>query len=135
MIKQIALSAFFIFAAPPLGKLFAAQSTPVYEGSAALNKWLGVNTRRVRWCGIYLSKVIAHAPRNAASVDAWRHWGHAVNPRNVKGKQVIVIFKHRHVGKLVSIKGNCILVTSGNDGNAVRTRCRKQNSIRQYRSR
>jgi hypothetical protein len=115
---------------PVVWSFSASEARAYSEGDPRLNRWLGVNTRRVKWCGLYLAKIIKRPPRHAASVDAWRRWGRRVKPR----PGVVVIFKHRHVGQLIKMLPGCALVRSGNDGNRVRTRCRKPSSISHYRA-
>jgi hypothetical protein len=100
------------------------------EGDARLNKWLGINTRRVPWCGAYLSKIVRNPPQHANAVSSWRTWGKRTQCR----AGTVAIFRHNHVGKVTAVKPGCIMVKSGNDGNRVRERCRRPATISHCRT-
>jgi hypothetical protein len=114
-----------LFVDAPLIKTSADQAHAYSEGDPRLNRWLGVNTRRTRWCGLYLAKIVRNPPRAAASVASWRGWGKRTSCR----AGTVAIFKHNHVGKVMAVKKGQMLVKSGNDGNAIRTRWRRASTV------
>jgi hypothetical protein len=60
-----------------------------------------------------------------------RNWAKVGRPSHAK-PGVIVVWVH-HVGKALAVKGNRILVHSGNDGNAVRNRWRSTAGVIAFR--
>lgn len=74
------------------------------------------------WCGIYMRTQVYGDPGPSYNLARnWSHWGtRASGP----APGVVVVWPH-HVGKVVY--GECpsgaAMVNSGNDGNAIRTRC------------
>jgi hypothetical protein len=80
----------------------------------------------VPWCGIYArSHLVSRDPGTAFNLACnWLRWGRPTTP--VIG--AIVVWcngHHHHVGKITGpCNGSVCVVTSGNDGNAVRTRAR-----------
>ena len=100
------------------------------EGDPRLDRWLGVRTRVVRWCGVYLAKIVKSPPRGYASVDAWKRWGKRVTCR----PGAVAVFRHRHVGLVTATRKGHIRVKSGNDGNAIKDRWRRASTIRECRS-
>jgi hypothetical protein len=121
----VLLTPFLFFVDTPLSTNSRGQAFAFSEGDPRLNKWLGVNTRRTRWCGLYLAKIVRSPPRSAASVGAWRTWGKRTSCR----AGTVAIFKHSHVGKVMAVKKGQMLVKSGNDGNAIRTRWRRASTV------
>jgi hypothetical protein len=85
------------------------------------------------WCGIYMRTQVFGDPGPSYNLARnWAHWGHAAfGP----APGVVVVWPH-HVGKVVY--GSCpagqAMVNSGNDGNAVRTRCLPMRGVIAYRS-
>lgn len=73
-----------------------------------------------RWCGCYLGHYLG-IPRR----DLWlaRNWAGVGRRAAGPAPGVIAVWPH-HVGVVKDVEGNRILVHSGNDGNAVRTRWR-----------
>lgn len=99
------------------------RSRPHY---AVRNHWLGGQHlagggRPREWCGWELRHELGVADR---SYNLARNWAHYGSPAGGPASGVIVVWSH-HVGR---IEGECSdgewLVHSGNDGGAVRTRCR-----------
>lgn len=70
------------------------------------------------WCGWYMRQIegVADTAYNVAA--NWAHWGTNAGAPAVGA---IVVFRH-HVGKIVGRENGQWIMTSGNDGNAVRTR-------------
>ena len=54
--------------------------------------------------------------------DLWiaRNWARIGSPSHAR-PGVVAVWRH-HVGKVIEVDGPRILLTSGNDGNAIRTR-------------
>lgn len=74
------------------------------------------------WCGIYMRTQVYGDP--GPSYNLARNWSHWGSRASGPAPGVIVVWPH-HVGKVVY--GECpsgaAMVNSGNDGNAIRTRC------------
>ena len=79
-----------------------------------------------RWCGSYArTHLVSRDPGTAYNLACnWQHWGRATSPH----EGAIVVWcshGHHHVGKITGpCSGHICVVTSGNDGRAVRTRAR-----------
>ena len=99
------------------------------QNRGQLKRILGVDPVRIPWCGVYLARLVSNPPKGYASAHSWRSWKRSVKPR----PGAIAIFRHSHVGLVVAVRKNCILVKSGNDGDRIRTRCRNPRSIKDYR--
>jgi hypothetical protein len=70
------------------------------------------------WCGWYMRQQVGADPGVDYNLARnWAHWGHATSP----GIGVVVVWYH-HVGKITGGSPGHWIVTSGNDGNRVRTR-------------
>lgn len=81
----------------------------------------GIWDRPRAWCGWFARQLVGTDPGVAFNLARnWAHWGRAAAP----GVGVMVVWSH-HVGKITgrTADGQWI-VTSGNDGHAVRTRPR-----------
>jgi hypothetical protein len=82
--------------------------------------------RHVPWCGIYARSHLVNSDPGARFNLAcnWRHYGSATYAH----EGALVVWcngRHRHVGKITGpCNGSVCIVTSGNDGGAVRTRAR-----------
>lgn len=86
----------------------------------------------VPWCGIYMRTQVGNDPGASYNLARnWAHWGTATTLH----PGAIVVWPH-HVGKIEA--GNCpvgsAMVHSGNDGNAIRTRCVSLRGVIAYRS-
>ncbi len=85
------------------------------------------------WCGIYMRTQVWSDP--GPSYNLARNWAHWGSPAFGPGFGVIVVWPH-HVGRVVG--GECpagsAMVNSGNDGNAVRTRCLPMRGVIAYRT-
>ena len=75
--------------------------------------------RPARWCGWYMGKVFGLTNRELWIARNWARIGTPSTPR----PGVVAVWPH-HVGRVEAVSGNQILVHSGNDGHAVRTRWR-----------
>jgi hypothetical protein len=70
------------------------------------------------WCGWYMRQQVGADPGSAFNLARnWAHWGHATSP----GIGAIVVWYH-HVGQITGGAPGHWIVTSGNDGNRVRSR-------------
>ncbi len=72
------------------------------------------------WCGWEMRRELGVADR---SYNLARNWAHYGSPAGGPAPGVIVVWSH-HVGRIEGECGGGWLVHSGNDGGAVRTRCR-----------
>jgi hypothetical protein len=79
-----------------------------------------------RWCGNYArTHLVNRDPGTAYNLACnWQNWGSPSYAH--EGAMVVWCSKHHHhVGKITGpCSGNVCVVTSGNDGHAVRTRAR-----------
>jgi hypothetical protein len=73
----------------------------------------------IPWCGCWLRHYFGLANRALNLARNWAHYGHATSPHI----GAIVVWPH-HVGVISGRNGSQWVVTSGNDGHAVRTRPR-----------
>ncbi len=84
------------------------------------------------WCGIYMRTQVGGDP--GPSYNLARNWAHWGSPAGGPGYGVVVVWPH-HVGRVVG--GECpagaAMVNSGNDGNAVRTRCLPMRGVIAFR--
>jgi hypothetical protein len=81
---------------------------------------------RSRWCGDYARhNLVSHDPGTAYNLACnWRHYG---SPTYAHTGALVVWCNghHHHVGKITGpCSGSHCVVTSGNDGGAVRSRMR-----------
>ena len=78
------------------------------------------NGRPRAWCGWYMRQVKGVSDPSFNLARRWASWGHATSAH----PGAVAVWNH-HVGEVVA--GNCpagrVMLHSGNDGNAVRTRC------------
>jgi hypothetical protein len=89
--------------------------------SIALSTQAHADVRPKAWCGFYARhNLVTHDPGIAYNLASnWRHYG---RPSPVPCLNCMVVFNH-HVGKIVGpCHGYNCVITSGNDGGAVRTR-------------
>lgn len=82
----------------------------------------------IPWCGCWLRHEFGFANTVLNLAAAWSHVG---QPASIDTANVVV-WPH-HVGKLLKHDGNHILVKSGNDGHAVRTRWRTTAGVIAFR--
>jgi hypothetical protein len=82
--------------------------------------YLAGNGRPGAWCGWFMRQLKGVADTSYNLAANWAHYGHATSAH----PGAVVVWRH-HVGEIVA--GNCgpgqAMVHSGNDGNAVKTRC------------
>lgn len=71
----------------------------------------------IAWCGCWLRHAFGIPDRSLNLAINWARVGSPASPESAN----VVVWRH-HVGKLIAHEGNRILVQSGNDGGAVRTR-------------
>lgn len=71
----------------------------------------------IQWCGCWLRHHFGIADRSLNLAINWARMGSPASPDSAN----VVVWRH-HVGKLLAYENGRILVQSGNDGGAVRTR-------------
>ena len=81
------------------------------------------------WCGWYMTRLTGIHDR---ALWLARNWARVGAPTRARAGAVVV-WPH-HVGRVEAVKGNRILVLSGNDGHAVRTRWRSLRGVIAFRS-
>lgn len=99
---------------------------------------LGVDPRRVPWCGAFMAAVTKKAgrkpPRSPNIAISWRNFGKAVSLRSVRPGDVVVVRSVRmHVGVFKRKAGQKICLISGNSRNAIREACYRQSQVRAVR--
>ena len=71
----------------------------------------------IAWCGCWLRLALGISDRSLNLAINWARVGSAASPDSAN----VVVWRH-HVGRLIEHKDGRILVQSGNDRGAVRTR-------------
>lgn len=106
------------------------------EGSARLNRLMGVNTRRTSWCAIFVRSMFERSgkkpPTIAGSVTGWdnNRVGHVVKTPQSGD---LAFFRHSHMAIVVGISAGKICTISGNRRNKVTKSCEKQSRFRRFR--
>ena len=96
------------------------------DDAARLEEILGVDVKRVRWCGAYAAHVVRRQgkqpPQNYLAVKSWYKWGKPVDMSDArKGDILIVNPKYwSHLGFYDGETDNLIRICGGNQGNAVK---------------
>ena len=108
------------------------------EGSWRANRLMGVDTRRVPWCGHAVKYAVEKsggtAPKHYASARAWEDWGSWV-PVSQMSRGDVVVFKSRvsrsgrHVAIASAVKGDRVRVCGGNTRNKVHCGWRSKSRI------
>ena len=102
------------------GAKAGGQASVVHGGLVAISTAAESRPRDcygIAWCGCWLRHVFGIADRSLNLAINWAHKGSPASPDNAN----VVVWRH-HVGKLIAHNGNRILIQSGNDRGAVRTR-------------
>jgi len=82
------------------------------------------------WCGWWLRHHLGVADRLYNEARAWAHYGHSANG---PASGVIAVYRH-HVGIVISVpRPGRMVMQSGNDGHAVRTRERSTRGVIAWR--
>lgn len=110
----------------------------VEEGTWRANWLMGVDTKRVPWCGHaakYAVEKAGHkAPRHYASAAAWETWGRRVSTSRIERGDVIVFRSSRsrsgrHVAIATDVKRDKVKVCGGNTRNRVHCGWRSKSRI------
>ena len=110
----------------------------VEEGSWRANWLMGVNTKRVPWCGhaakYAVEKAGLTAPKQYPSAKAWETWGQGVSKSRIERGDVIVFRSNvspsgRHVAIATDVKADKVKVCSGNTRNKVHCGWRSKSRI------
>ena len=106
------------------------------EGSARLNRLMGVNTRRTSWCAIFVRSMFERSgkkpPTISGSVAGWdgNHAGSVVKtPRSGD----LAFFRHSHMAIVVGTSGGKICTISGNRQNKVTRSCEIRSRFKRFR--
>jgi len=146
LMRAVALTALVIFSAVPFA---ASDASPraaralerlegLREGTRRANRIMGVNTRRVPWCGHAVRYAVRKAGKRPAasfaSARAWQSWGRRVSKSRIRRGDVIVFrSRHarsgRHVAIATAVKGNKVKVCGGNTRNRVHCGWRPKSRI------
>jgi hypothetical protein len=101
------------------GPRWTGDQQPFYKSDSAPRS-AALGPRPSRWCGWFMRQVRGVLDPAFNLAWNWSHWGHATDAH-----PGAVAVWHHHVGEVAS--GACpsgqIMLHSGNDGHAVRTRC------------
>ena len=96
------------------------------DDAARLEQILGVDVKRIRWCGAYAAHVVRKQgkkpPQNYLSVKSWHNWREAVDISDArKGDVLIVNPKYwSHLGFYDGETDVLIRICGGNQGNMVK---------------
>ncbi len=86
-------------------------------GQVAVEYSRPAECRGIAWCGCWLKKILGIPDPSLNLAINWARVGSAASPDSAN----VVVWRH-HVGKLLKHEGGRILIQSGNDRGAVRTR-------------
>ena len=106
------------------------------EGTKAANRAMGVNTRKVKWCGqfayVVAKRVGTKIPKGHLRARSWENAGKRVSKRNVrKGDYLIIRTKYgNHVTIFSRRKGDRYCGIGGNQSNSVKESCYRASSVR-----
>jgi len=112
------------------------------EGTRRANKIMGVNTKRVPWCGHAVKYAVRKAGKKPAasfaSARAWEKWGKGVRLSAIRRGDVAVFRSSysksgRHVAIVTAVKGNKVKVCGGNTRNRVHCGWRAKSRITKVR--
>jgi hypothetical protein len=109
-----------ILIAIAVAALFAGPSAEARHRSPVSHQSVGHDARPRAWCGWWMRQQLGVRDRRFNLAREWARYG-----RPASGPQIgaIVVWRH-HVGRITGHDGKNWIVTSGNDGHAVRTRAR-----------
>lgn len=108
------------------------------EGTSRANRIMGVNTKRVPWCGHAVKYAVQRGGKKPvahyASATAWEKWGKRVSKSAIKRGDVIVFRSKysksgRHVAVATAVKGNKVKVCGGNTRDKVHCGWRPKKTI------
>ena len=112
------------------------------EGTKRANAIMGVNTRRVPWCGHAVRYAVRKAgkkpAKSFASARAWERWGKGVRLSAIRRGDVAVFRSKysrsgRHVAIVTAVKGNKVKVCGGNTRDRVHCGWRAKSRISKVR--
>ena len=109
------------------------------EGTKAANKSMGVDTRRVPWCGYFISKVVKRAGAKPVKgyprALSWKHHGRSVKISNARKGDIVVIGTARghHVTIFSHKDKRYIYGIGGNQSNSVKLSRYRISSVRAVR--
>ena len=102
------------------------------EGSAALDRLVRVNTRRVRWCAALVRAMFDSPPTGSLAVTGWD--SNAIGPVVASPRRGDLAFwRHRHIGIVTAVVGGKVCTISGNRSNRVARSCEPRNKFRKFR--
>lgn len=132
--SAIALSCAVLLAAGSPPPAFAASllyAAKAYVGlderanTATLSRMLGVNPRRVPWCGFFVAAMVKRTggklPEGHGRAIAWKTAGRAVTLTSARPGDIVVM--GRHVMIYSKRDGNRVCGVGGNQSNKVRETC------------
>ncbi|MFD0917525.1 CHAP domain-containing protein [Pseudahrensia aquimaris] len=108
------------------------------EGTRRANRLMGVNTRRVPWCGHAVKYAVQKAgkkpAKHYAAARSWESWGRRVSKSSIRRGDVIVFRSGysrsgRHVAVATAVKGNKVKVCGGNTRDRVHCGWRPKSRI------
>lgn len=117
----------------------AKQYVGLVEGTKKANKTVGVNTKKISWCGAFAALVQKKSgkpvPKGYLAARSWYNSGVQVKKANAKAGDILLIktrygnhvsiFSHKAKGRYCGI--------GGNQSNRVKLSCYKASSVRQIR--
>lgn len=105
------------------------------EGTSSLNQFLGVNSRRVRWCAAFVQSVFRSSGKRPPQTIAVRGWDSASVGPVVASPQRgdLAFWRHSHMGIVVSARAGTVCTVSGNRANRVARSCEPRRKFRRFR--
>ena len=140
MLIGIMICAFFIATenvnASPKRYEVAKSYVGLKEGTKAANRAMGVNTRKVKWCGqfayVIAKRVGTKIPKGHLRAVSWEKAGKRVSKSQVKkGDYLLIRTKYgNHVTIFSRKKNGRYCGIGGNQSNSVKESCYRASSVR-----
>ena len=109
------------------------------EGTKKANKAMGVNTRKVPWCGYFIKAVVTKAGdkpvQSYPSAAAWKSYGTKVSLKTAMKGDIVVLKpgKRHHVGIYSHKDNGRVCIVGGNQSNSVKLSCYKASLVKAVR--
>ena len=120
----------------------AKQYIGLKEGTRRANKAMGVNTRRVPWCGYYVAAVVRKSGRKPVkgypSARSWERFGTPVKLAHIRPGDIVTVYSRRarskrHVGIYSHRSQGKVCLIGGNQSNRVKVSCYSAKLVRAVR--
>jgi hypothetical protein len=129
---------FLLITTPSKADAVAAASTVngASEGTHVINNFVGVNTRRVKWCAAFIQSAFKRSghPLKNKSIAVSGLDSNSIGPIvKFPRRDDLAFYKHSHVGIVVSFSHGTVCSYSGNRSNKVKLSCEPINKFKRFR--